>query len=157
MVAKTRLNLGLYLHCLSCYNIILKSNRYYVLPQGQVPSFPSVKILLRACVIKHAFLKDSSTRTAYIKSGHQHDFCCNRSNTDQVFWNHQVPKKQITKCFFLSCKANISVKPATTGHGPQTSEIFVLFHVLFVLCNSVFCVCVNVYCTTATRWLPNCT
>jgi len=24
-------------------------------------------------------------------------------------------------CFFLSCKANARVKPAKTGHGPQSS------------------------------------
>ena len=58
--------------------------------------------------------------------------------------------------FFLSCKANASVKPAKKGHGPRSSKIFVLFYVLFVLCRSVYCLCVNVYCTAATGWLPNC-
>jgi len=40
-------------------------------------------------------------------------------------------------CFFLSCKANASVKLAKTGHGPHSSTLvvlllFVLFYVLFV-------------------------
>jgi len=41
--------------------------------------------------------------------------------------------------FFLSCKANVRVKPATTGHGQHSSQIVVLFCVLFV------CKCV-LYC-----------
>ena len=36
------------------------------------------------------------------------------------------------------------------GHGPHSSQIFVLFNILYVLCRSVYCLCVNVYCTTAT-------
>ena len=51
-----------------------------------------------ACVIYQVFLKDSSTRTAYITSGHQRDFCCNRPNTEQVFWTHRILKKQVRKC-----------------------------------------------------------
>jgi hypothetical protein len=48
-------------------------------------------------------------------------------------------------CFFLSCKANVKVKLAKTGHGPHSSTLviicvirllFVLFYVLFV-CKSV--------------------
>jgi len=51
--------------------------------------------------------------------------------------------------FFLSCKANSTVKLAKTGHGPHSSKLFficvvlllfVLFYVLFV------CKCVLYYC-----------
>jgi hypothetical protein len=28
---------------------------------------------------------------------------------------------EVFPCFFLSCKANARVKPAKTGHGPQSS------------------------------------
>jgi hypothetical protein len=59
-------------------------------------------------------------------------------------------------CFFLSCMSNARVKPSNTVHGPQSSNIFVLFYVLFVLCRSVYCMRVNVYCTYNTAWLPNC-
>jgi hypothetical protein len=59
-------------------------------------------------------------------------------------------------CFFLSCKANATVKPSMMGHGPHSSKIFVLFCDSFVLCRSVYCLCVNVFCTTVTGWLPNC-
>jgi len=57
--------------------------------------------------------------------------------------------------FFLSCKANASVKLAKTGHDPHSS---ILLFVLFCcyLCCSMYCLCVNVYCTTATGWQPNC-
>jgi hypothetical protein len=55
-------------------------------------------------------------------------------------------------CFFLSCKANSKVKPAKKGHGPHSSNIFVLFYILFVLCRSMYCLCVNVNCTTANWW-----
>ena len=48
---------------------------------------------------------------------------------------------ELFPCFFLSCKTNARVKPAKTGHGPQSSKIFV-FYVLFVLCSSVYCLCV---------------
>jgi hypothetical protein len=52
---------------------------------------------------------------------------------------------EVFPCLFLSCKANARVKPAKMGHGPYSSQIFVLFYVLFVLCRSVYCLCVNVY------------
>jgi hypothetical protein len=46
---------------------------------------------------------------------------------------------EVFPCFFLSCKANIRVKLAKTGHGPHSSTLvcvvrllFVLFYVLFV-------------------------
>jgi hypothetical protein len=49
--------------------------------------------------------------------------------------------------FILSCKANARVKPAKMGHGPDSSKVFVLFHVLFVLCRSVyFVLCCSMYC-----------
>jgi len=63
---------------------------------------------------------------------------------------------EVFPCFFLSCKANVRVKPAKTGHGPSLFLIFVSFYVLFVLCRSVYCFCVYVYCTTATGWLFKC-
>jgi len=71
-------------------------------------------------------------------------------------WHSSATLTEGFPCFFLSCKANARVKPAKTGHGPHSSEIFVLFYVLFVLCRSVYCLYVNVYCATATGWLPNC-
>jgi len=77
-------------------------------------------------------------------------------------WHSMATLTEVFPCFFLiNCKANASVKPAETGHGLLSSNIFVLFYVLFVLCPVYFlcvcvCVCVNVYCTAATGWLPNC-
>ena len=62
---------------------------------------------------------------------------------------------EVFPCFFLSCKANVRVKPAKMGHRSHSSKIFVLFYVLFVLCRSLYCLCVNVYWTTATGRLPN--
>jgi hypothetical protein len=70
-------------------------------------------------------------------------------------WHSSATLTEVFPCFFLSCKANARVKPAKTGHGPQSSK-FLLFYVLFVLCRSVYCLCVNVYRTAATGWLPNC-
>ena len=70
-------------------------------------------------------------------------------------WHSSPSLTEVFPCFFLSCKANVRVKPAKMGHGPHSSKIFV-FYVLFVLCRSVYCLCVNVYCTTATGWLSNC-
>jgi len=58
---------------------------------------------------------------------------------------------EIYPCFFLSCKANASVKLAKTGQDPHSLKLvficvvlllFVLFYLLFL--------CVNVYCNTAT-------
>ena len=65
-------------------------------------------------------------------------------------WYSLVTLTEVFPGFFLSCKANAWVKPAKTGHGPQSSKIFVLFCVL------LYCLCVNVCCTAATGWLPNC-
>jgi len=45
--------------------------------------------------------------------------------------------------FFLSCKANVRLKPAKIGHGSHSSKIFVLFCLLFVLCRFVYCLCVE--------------
>jgi hypothetical protein len=59
-----------------------------------------------------------------------------------------IPSDTLTEvfpCSFLSCKANVRVTPAKMGHGPHSSQMFVLFYVLFVLCRSVYCLCVNVY------------
>jgi len=48
---------------------------------------------------------------------------------------------EVFPCFFPSCKANVRVKLAKTGHGPHSSTLvvicavrllFVLFYVLFV-------------------------
>jgi len=44
---------------------------------------------------------------------------CNRSHYVYVYvW---LPWLRFFPCFFLSCKANARVKPAKTGHGPQSS------------------------------------
>jgi len=61
-------------------------------------------------------------------------------------WHSSATLTEVLPCFFLSCKANGRVKPAKMGHGPHSSQVFVLFYVLFVLCRSV-CVCKCVlYC-----------
>ena len=70
-------------------------------------------------------------------------------------WHSSATMADVFLCFFLSCKANVRVKPAKMGHGPHSSKIFVFFYVLFVLCCSVNSLRVYVYCTTATGWLPN--
>jgi hypothetical protein len=74
-------------------------------------------------------------------------------------WYSSAALTEVFPCFFLSCKANARVKPAKTGHGQHSSNIFVLFsvlyifmllyvlyvfvfYVLFVLC----CPCCPMYC-----------
>jgi hypothetical protein len=59
-----------------------------------------------------------------------------------------IPSATLTEvfpCVFLSCKVNARVTPVKMGHGPHSSQIFVLLYVLFVLCRSVYRLCVNVY------------
>jgi hypothetical protein len=65
---------------------------------------------------------------------------------------------EVFPCFFLSCKANVKVKPSKTGHGPHYSINFcVLLHIVyFVSFYEYVFVCVIVYCAAATGWLPNC-
>ena len=60
---------------------------------------------------------------------------------------------EVFPCFFLGCKANARVILAKTGHGPNSSKIFVLFYVLFVLYCSMYCLCVNAYCHRVTTQL----
>jgi hypothetical protein len=68
---------------------------------------------------------------------------------------------EVFPCFFLSCKANASVKLAKTGHGPHSTtlvSICVVRTLLFVLlncylCCSIYCLCVNVYCHRVTTQL----
>jgi hypothetical protein len=57
------------------------------------------------------------------------------------------------RAFFLSCKANASVKLTKTVHGPHSSTLvlFVLFGCY--LCCSMYCLCVNVYCHRVTTQL----
>jgi len=71
-------------------------------------------------------------------------------------WHPSATLTEVFPYFFLSCKANVRLKPAKTGHGTHSSKMFVLFYVLFVLCRSRYSLLVNVYCTNATWWLPNC-
>jgi len=66
-----------------------------------------------------------------------------------LIYNYAAPNGQATERYkrkvlmssFLSCKANVRIKHAKTGHGPHSSTLvvicvvrllFVLFYVLFV-------------------------
>jgi len=55
---------------------------------------------------------------------------------------------EVFPCFLLSCKVNARVKSAKLVHGPQPSQIFVLFYILYVLFYCVLFVCKGVlyYC-----------
>ena len=58
-----------------------------------------------------------------------------RKWNSMISWHSSATLTQVFfPCFFLSCKANVRLKPAKTGHGPHSSKILVLFYVLFVLC-----------------------
>ena len=59
-------------------------------------------------------------------------------------WHSSSTLTEVFTCSFLSSKAKERLKPAKTGHGPHSSQIFVLFYVLFALCRSVYSLCVNV-------------
>jgi len=70
----------------------------------------------------------------------------NRGEGDgQSMWHTLDTRKICTSfcCFFLSCKANASVKLAKTGNGPHSSKLVVICVVL----------CVNVYCHRVTTQL----
>ena len=41
---------------------------------------------------------------------------------------------EVFPCFFLSCKANATVKLAKTGHGPHSSTLLVICVVLCIVC-----------------------
>jgi hypothetical protein len=45
---------------------------------------------------------------------------------------------EIFPCFFLSCKANVRVKPTKTGHGPHSSKL--------LFCSMYFCVDLCIVC-----------
>jgi len=56
---------------------------------------------------------------------------------------------EVCPCSFLSCKANVRVKLAKTGHGPHSSKLVVICVVLllFVMLYVLFlCKCVLYYC-----------
>ena len=68
-----------------------------------------------------------------------------------VYCHSSTTLTEVFPCFFLSCKANVRVKLAKTGHGPHSYKlvvivlfyvlfVFVLFYVLFV------CKCVLYHC-----------
>jgi len=73
---------------------------------------------------------------------------CMFMHLHRASWHSSATLSEGFPYFFLSCKANASVKPAKKGHGPHSSKIFVFFYVLFVLCRSVYCLCkcVLYYC-----------
>jgi len=52
-------------------------------------------------------------------------------------------KYEVFPCFFLSCKANARVKPAKTGHGPHSSELFCCS--MYLLCCSMYLLCCSMY------------
>jgi hypothetical protein len=52
---------------------------------------------------------------------------CGKNTSDyphDYITNHSATLTEIFPCFFLSCKANVRVKPAKMGHGPHSSKIF---------------------------------
>jgi len=55
-------------------------------------------------------------------------------------WHSSATLTEVFPCFFLSCNANARVKPTKAGHGPHSSQVFVLFYVLF------FCVVLCIVC-----------
>jgi hypothetical protein len=65
-------------------------------------------------------------------------------------WHSSANLTESFSCFFLSCKTNVRVKPAKTGHGPHSSWLVncvVLYIVSFVsFCVLFVCKCVLYYC-----------
>jgi hypothetical protein len=55
-------------------------------------------------------------------------------------WHASATLTEVFPCFFLSFKANATVNPAKTGHGPHSSKIFVLFYILFCVVLCIVCV-----------------
>jgi len=53
-------------------------------------------------------------------------------------WHSAATLTEGFPCFFLSCKANATVKPAKTGHGRHSSKF---------LCCSMYCLFCVVLCT----------
>jgi len=72
-------------------------------------------------------------------------FCFHRAS-----WHSSATLTEVFPCFLLSCKANVRVLLAKTGHGPHSSKILnyvVLYIVLIVLFYVLFvCKCVLYYC-----------
>ena len=77
-------------------------------------------------------------------------FCFHRTNR-----HSSAILTEVFPCFFLSCKANVRVQLAKTGHGPHPSKTFCVVRCIVCLCRSANCLCVNVNSTTATVWQPN--
>jgi hypothetical protein len=48
-------------------------------------------------------------------------------------------------CVFLSCKANVRVKPTKTGHGPHFSQ-FLCCSLYYLCCSMYFCVVLRIVC-----------
>ena len=106
----------------------------------------------------------TALKTGQLRSSSESNF---HEKIKDLMWHHRkksigVPAGTLRLPWLMFFRAFSSVlgqmplKPANMGHGPHSSKIFVLVHVLFVLSRSAYCVCVNVHCTTATGWLPNC-
>jgi hypothetical protein len=55
---------------------------------------------------------------------------------------------EVFPCFFLSCKANVRVKPAKMGHSLHSSNFCVVICIVcFVSFSELFvCICVLYYC-----------
>jgi hypothetical protein len=62
---------------------------------------------------------------------------------------------EVLPCFCISCKANVRVSLAKTGHGRQIPIFSLLLVFMFRAVYSVYYLCVNVYCTDATGCQPN--
>ena len=55
---------------------------------------------------------------------------------------------EVFPCFFLSCKANVRIKPAKTGHDPHSSK-FLYCSMYFLCCSMYFCVVLCIACLVA--------
>jgi len=70
-------------------------------------------------------------------------FCFHSAN-----WHSLATLSEVFPCFSLSCKANVRVKPAKTGHGQHSSQIScylcfsVVICVFYVICVVLCIVCV---------------
>ena len=62
-------------------------------------------------------------------------FCFHRVN-----WDSSATLNEVFPCFFLSCKANIRVYLAKTGHGPHSSLLVNCVIICIVLSCVVLCI-----------------
>ena len=110
-------------------------------------------LIVRPCILNVVYVFLSLSMYSYFSSMYSYRFL--RILIVVHVFLESANLTEVFPCFFLGCKANARVQLAKTGHGPPSSNCFVvLYTVCFVSLYVLFvCKCVLYFCQCVTTQL----